>query len=165
MNGPTLSGRDIRLLRLWAQQLAPLPRTDSLADMTHVAKAVVGIQAQDAQAARLSVRARSAGLTANDVEQASLGERLIIRTWAMRGTLHLVATEDLPWLLALLGPTFAAGDRRRRLQLGLDDATSARGVQVIRNALATSGPLTRAELLKVLTAHGINAEGQCHDHI
>src|SRR5579859_6577716 len=165
MNSSLLSDRDVRILRLWAQRLAPMPGVDPLADVTQVVNAVLGLQAQDLQAAMLSVRVRSAGLIANDVEQARLHERSIIRTWAMRGTLHLITTEDLPWLLPLLGPIFAAGDRRRRLQLGLDDTTSARGVQVIRDALAARGPQTRAELLKALSAQGINAEGQGVIHL
>ncbi len=165
MSRTTLSDRDVRALRLWVQRLVIIPGTDPLADVQQVVESVVGLQAQDAQAGILSVRVRSAGLTAADVEQSLLHERSIVRTWAMRGTLHLVATLDLPWIVGLLGPIFGAGDKRRRLQLGLDDATAARGVHVIRDALAAHGPLTRAELLQALMAEGINAEGQGVIHL
>ncbi len=161
----SLTDHTIRLLRLRAQWLVSGAESSSPVTVAEVVKAVGGIQAQDMQAAMLSVRVRSAGLTAGDVEQARLHERSVLRTWAMRGTLHLIATEDAPWLLALLGPIFAASDRRRRLQLGLDDEAAARGVQVIREALAKRGPLTRVELLQALTAQGIHEEGQGVIHL
>ncbi|HLY28240.1 MAG TPA: crosslink repair DNA glycosylase YcaQ family protein, partial [Aggregatilineales bacterium] len=101
-------------MRLRAQQLI----SGNFYKPDAVVSAVCGLQAQDAQAAILSARVRSSGLTVGDMEQAMLHDRSIIRTWAMRGTLHLIATEDLSWLLALLGPVFVAADRRRRLQLG-----------------------------------------------
>src|SRR5918997_1740045 len=39
----------------------------------------------------------------------------------MRGTLHLVAAEDLPWMIGLLGPRVLAGAPARRAQLGITD--------------------------------------------
>src|SRR3954453_20853217 len=81
------------LLRLAANGLSP--RCDGVAD---VVRRVCGIQAQDAAAARLSVRARSVGLVARDVD--SCGE--VVRTWAWRGTLHLLLREDVPWVLSLV---------------------------------------------------------------
>ena len=62
-----------------------------------VVRTVCGIQAQDAEAARLSVRVRSIGLVAGDVDSA----RDVVRVWAWRGTLHLLAREDVAWVLAL----------------------------------------------------------------
>jgi winged helix DNA-binding protein len=51
----------------------------------------------------------------------------LVRTWCMRGTLHLVAPEDFEWLLSLLGPLFVRADRRRLAQLGLDEDATAQG--------------------------------------
>src|SRR5207248_3232015 len=124
-----------------------------------------GIQAQDANAAALAVRVRSTGLVAADVEHARVQERTIIRSWGMRGTLHLLATEDIGWLLPLLGPIFIAGDRRRREELGLDEDTCTRGMRIIRDVLATHGPLTRAEIVEQLATHGLRLEGQTRPHL
>ena len=65
----------------------------------------------------------------------------------MRGTLHMVAAEDVGWLVALLGPGFAAGNRRRRLQLGLDDRLCERALETLPAVLA-DGPLSRADLVR-----------------
>lgn len=117
---------------------------------------VAALQAQSTPAARLAVRARAGGehLTAADVD-AACAERRVVRTWLLRGTLHLVAAADLRWMLSLVGPVFAAAQRRRRLELGLDDAVCERGLTLIGEALAGSAPLTRAELVERLAAAGL----------
>ena len=68
----------------------------------------------------------------------------------MRGTLHVVAAEDVRWLLALVGPVFASANRARHAQLGLDDAVKAKGISAIGRILADRGPLTRYELVDEL---------------
>ena len=67
---------------------------------------VLALQAQDLRAVRLAVRARSAGLTAADVNRA-LDERSVVIGWLCRGTLHMVEPDDYAWLLGLTGPTLA----------------------------------------------------------
>lgn len=46
---------------------------------------------------------------------------LLVRTWAMRGTLHTVAAADLPWLLAATRPRMDRQTARRRSQLQISD--------------------------------------------
>ena len=123
-----------------------------------ILREVCGLQAQVLGAAALGLRARSTGLQAQDVAQALNKERSIVRSWLMRGTLHLVAADDLGWMLGVLGPVFAAGNRARHAQLGLDDHTKARGVAVIRRILARSGPLTRYEIVDRLRDQGIKLD-------
>jgi hypothetical protein len=108
---------------------------------------VCGLQAQLLSAAALGMRARSAGLQASDVNPALHDERSIVRTWLMRGTLHVVAADDLRWLVDLLGPIFARAGAARHAQLGLDDDLKARGIAAIRRILIDAGPLTRYELV------------------
>ena len=160
----SLSGDQVRLLRMRAQRLTPQP-PGTVAGVAPIVKDLCGIQAQDARAATLGVRVRSADLLAADVEYARVQERTIIRTWGQRGTLHLLATEDLGWLLPLFGPVFIAGDRRRREELGLDEDTCARAISVIRDVLASQGALTRAELVEQLAARGIRLTGQARPHL
>ena len=160
----SLSNDQVRLLRLRAQRLTPRSR-DTISDVALLVKELCGIQAQDARAAVLALRVRSAGLVAADVERARVQERTITRTWGLRGTLHLLATEDLGWLLPLFSPVFIAGGQRRRAELGLDEDTCARGIRVIRDVLASQGPLTRAEIVEQLAIHGLHIEGQARPHL
>lgn len=160
----TLSPDQARFLRQYAQLLIPhQPGLSS--SIAQVVRQTCGIQAQDARAAPLAIRSRGTDLVAGDVEQARLQERSIVRTWGPRGTLHLLAAEDLGWLLSLFGPVFIAGDRRRRLELGLDDETSARGAREIHDILVGQGPLTRDELVEQLSMRGIHLEGQARPHL
>jgi hypothetical protein len=61
---------------------------------------VLGVQAQVLSAAELSLGARVDALTRRDVQAAMWQDRTLVRTWAMRGTLHLFAAEDLPLVVA-----------------------------------------------------------------
>src|SRR6266487_5097104 len=160
----SLSDDQLRFLRLRAQRLTP-QQPDEVIGVAQVVKEVCGIQAQDTSAATLAVRVRSVGLVATDVEQARVHHRAIIRTWGPRGTLHLLASDDIGWLLSLFGPVFVAGDRRRREELGLDEDVCARGIHFIHNVLANQGPLTRAELFEQLANQGIHLEGQARPHL
>jgi hypothetical protein len=135
-------------------------------EVAEVVRAVLGLQAQDTPASRLAVRPRSTGLDEAAVRRACNQDRSVVRTWAMRGTLHLVAAEDAGWLVALLGPVFAAADRRRRLQLGLDDGLCERALEALPAVLA-DGPLSRADLVRGLAAEGIKVDpsGQAPAHL
>jgi hypothetical protein len=116
---------------------------------------VFGLQAQVLSAAALGMRVRSTGLRESDVSQAQNVERSVVRTWLMRGTLHVVAAEDLRWLVELLGPVFVRAGATRHAQLGLDDDLKTRGVAAIRKILTGSGPMTRYELVDRLRGRGI----------
>jgi len=152
-----LSLPELGRLRMRGQRLAPrLPR----ARLVDAVKAVIGVQAQLPSAMELSLRARVSDLASTDIEAARVQERTVVRTSCMRGTLHLVATDDLGWLLPLLAPGIISGNARRSAQLGLDEQTYAKGMRVIHEALAARGPLTRAELAQQLASHGIDASGQ-----
>jgi len=59
------------------------------------------MQAQDYAGGLWAVGLRLPGSTLPDIERA-VAERSIVRSWPMRGTLHLVAAADLRWLLDLL---------------------------------------------------------------
>lgn len=61
---------------------------------------IIGVQAQVMSAAGLSLWARVDGLRPADVQGALWQERVLVKTWAMRGTLFLFAAEDLPLVVA-----------------------------------------------------------------
>jgi Winged helix DNA-binding domain len=149
----SLAPGELRALRLRAQLLSGQRAGSVAAAASHMA----GLQAQAAPPARLTVRARTSGLTAADVDRACIS-RGVTRTWAMRGTLHMVATRDVRWMTGLLGPVFAKKGARRREQLGLDDAFCERALTALARILAGSVPLTRAELLPRLAAEGIRID-------
>ena len=150
-----------RAARATAQLLAP-PREP--ARPVDVVRHLIGVQTQLPSAAALAIRARAGGTTAADVGAAQAAGELI-RTWLFRGTLHLVAAEDLDWLLALVRQTIIARTARRRSELGLDDETVHHSSAVLGEVLADGQPRSRAELFEALEAAGIDSGGQRGIHL
>ena len=67
-----------------------------------VAGVLCGAHAQVLSAAELSIGRRIAGATRSDVQRALWQERTLVKTFGPRGTIHLLATADLPmWTGAL----------------------------------------------------------------
>lgn len=132
-----------------------------------VVAAVVGLQAQEQSAAALGFRVRSDGSTAEGVREALWEHRTVVRTWCMRGTLHLVATEDVLWLRSIFGPVFVERGRRRLDDLGFDDDAATRAVEVVRAVLAREGPMTRRDVSDALEDAGFDFDpkGQAPYHL
>ena len=124
-----------------------------------VVKAICGVQAQDLPAGRLSLRPRSRGLTDAAVETARAEERSVVRTWAMRGTLHLVASSDLLWLRRLLAPGSIRANARRSAELGLDEPAYRQALDMMDDALSGRS-LSRLALKEALEQRGVDASGQ-----
>lgn len=147
--------------RLAAQLLSGKPAGDPV----QVAERLLAIQGQDPKGARLAIRARTAGLLASDVDRALTEDRSLLITWLNRGTLHLVRSEDYPWLQALTTPPLFTGNARRLRQEGVLPDAADRGVATVERSLAEEGPLTREELRDRIAADGIRTEGQALVHI
>jgi hypothetical protein len=71
-------------------------------DEVEVVRCLCGIQAQVPAAAALAVRVRQQSSPPDGVNRA-LEERRLMRTWAMRGTLHLLAPDEAGAYLSLVG--------------------------------------------------------------
>lgn len=122
------------------------------------------MQGQDYTGVKWSVGLRLPGSTDSDIEQA-IADRLIVRTWVMRGTLHLVAGADVRWMVELLAPRIIAGLAARHRELELDEATFTSSKDVLVKALEGGKQLTRKELFARLEHEGISTQGQRGYHI
>ncbi|MDP9434290.1 MAG: winged helix DNA-binding domain-containing protein [Actinomycetota bacterium] len=146
----------VHAARLGAQLHAGEPARDPLA----VAERLLAVQAQDPRGMRLAVRARSSDLCAADVDRALTEERSLVVTTLNRGTLHLVRSEDLPWLHALTAPALMTTAARRLADEGVPPGDAERGVTEVERALAEDGPLVRGRLRERLDADGVRTAGQ-----
>ncbi|HSI81663.1 MAG TPA: winged helix DNA-binding domain-containing protein [Solirubrobacterales bacterium] len=127
--------------------------------------AIAGAQAQDKRAGLLHFRARARGLTADAVERARVETRSLVRGWLMRGTVHLVASEDYGWMRPLFAAATVRQSRRRLAQLGLDAGDQDRAIAIIRRALGTDGLLTRNALVERLGRAGIAVPAETRVHL
>ena len=153
---PSLTAR-----RLACQGIAAPLADDPAAAVRHMAP----MQAQGYHAALWALGPRSDGATLATVEDAiARGE--IVRTWPMRGTLHLLARDDVRWMTALLAPRVQAANAARLARdLDLRAATLARGQRVIEQALGVGVPVTRSELYLRMEAAGIASANQRGLHL
>jgi hypothetical protein len=130
-----------------------------------VSPSLLAIQGQDPRGARLAVRARSEGLTAADVDRALTDDRSLLITWLNRGTLHLVRSEDYPWLQALTTPPLLTQSSRRLAQEGVPPGDAERAIAEIERSLAADGPLNRDELRERVDAIGVRTARQALVHV
>lgn len=147
--------------RLTAQALAGEP----LRSPEAVAERLLAVQGQDPRGARLAVRARTSGLTAAAVDRAMTEDRALLITWLNRGTLHLVRSEDYPWLHLLTAPTHLASCKRRLQQEGLSEGDGERALKVVEKTLGDEGPLSGKDLRARLESGGVRVEGQVFIHL
>jgi hypothetical protein len=147
--------------RLSAQALSGPPLQDPVA----VAERLLAVQGQDPRGARLAVRARTSGLRAADVDRALTADRSLLITWLNRGTLHLVRSEDYPWLQALTTPPLRTSSSRRLRQEGVSPDAAERALVAIEDHLAEEGPLSGGDLRDRLDATGVRTEGQAFIHL
>lgn len=120
------------------------------------------MQGQDPASVLWSLGVRLPTTTLAEVT-AALEKREVVRTWPMRGTVHLIPAEDAHWMLELMGVRTLAGAAARRKIIGLSEADADRGVEVIAAALAGGKRLTRAECLQALADGGVEVTGhQCY---
>lgn len=155
---PTLTPERVARMRLLAQGL-----TDPWPTPEEAAQSLVCTQGQDYPGSTVSLALRSGSGAASgprgtaEAVRRAYDSGLLVRSWPMRGTLFVVGSEDLGWILDLTAPAMIRATERRRGELGLDAATLAASESIAGRELAGAG-LTRAGLLEAWTREGIAVE-------
>lgn len=153
------TAHDVALLRLVAQRLAGPRAASALDAVTHLG----AVQAQDLPGALRSVALRAATTTGAVVDALGAGE--VVRTWPMRGTLHLVPARDAPWMVALMTARPRAAGARRRTELGLTDEHLGTARTLLEEALGDGRGLVRSEVLALWSEAGIPTAGGAGYHL
>ena len=149
-----LTWEQVRARRLARHHLAkPASRTR----LVEVVREVGGIHAQVLSAAELALSARVRGLTQEHVSRALWEDRTLVKTWTLRGTLHIHPADELGlWLAArraVVGDWYFAHEVRpkeaKQILAALADALDG-------------CCLTRDELVAAVTPH---VSGWAREHI
>lgn len=94
----------------WGQALAwrltrhGLAAADSVGAVAPLVHRICGLHAQVMSCAELAAGVRDEAVPPAVVRAALAGDRKLVKTWLMRGTLHLAAASDLPTYVAALRP-------------------------------------------------------------
>ncbi|WP_225730591.1 MULTISPECIES: winged helix DNA-binding domain-containing protein [unclassified Nocardia] len=116
-----------------------------------VVERLCGVQAQVSSAAELAVAVRSATVTPNAVREALRSGRLM-KTWAMRGTLHAVTPRFGAAALSLLASARTWEKPVWQRNFGASPAEVAALTDAVTRVLADGAVLTREELVGALVA-------------
>jgi len=125
---------------------------------------MTAMQGQDFPGALHSVALRVPGATREDV-RAALDGGSIVRSWPMRGTLHLTAAEDMGWIMALTSERIITGQaaRHRHLEIAPPDVEAVRDVAL--KMLDDVGSASREELQQAFESVGQDTGGQRGIHL
>src|SRR2546426_1748097 len=143
MDKPSFSEAQVSAFRM---DRHPLDLRAPSSRLATVVADVYGVQAQVTAMARIALWARLRQLTVDDVEQALVQKRTIVKTWSMRGALHLIASNELLLYLRGLMPTRLPREQRWIQGAGLkEEETTSMILDALKN-----GPLTRVQLVAYL---------------
>jgi len=115
-----------------------------------VVRRLCGVQAQVASSAELAVRVRRRGSRKGEVARA-LSDGRLIKTWAMRGTLHLLTPEDGGAFLSLIAGGRSWEGPGWQRYFGVTTKSMDHLREVVREALDGT-VLSREELVAAVTA-------------
>ncbi len=140
----------LRALRLAAQGVGARG-VDPVTAVTRM----TAVQGQDLGQATWAIGVRSSGATREDV-RAAFDRGDLVRSWPMRGTLHVLAPDDLRLLLSLTAARTIRSLARREAELGIDTAVLDRARDTLVTALTDGPALSRDEVSARWRAVGID---------
>ncbi|WP_126552678.1 winged helix DNA-binding domain-containing protein [Dictyobacter kobayashii] len=121
-------------------------------DFVQAVTRTAGIQAQVMSAAELALCTRVEGLSPRDVQSALFQDHTLVRTWAMRGTLHLLPASELPLYVAARDWQHSASWSNYFATFDLSRAQQEALLLAIPYVLE-QGPLTRLQLAEAVAQH------------
>lgn len=129
------------------------------AEPQDVVRHLGAMQAQDYSQALWAIASRLRDCSVTNVTQA-IEERVILRTWPMRGTIHFIPAADAAWMLQVSTDRTVAAQATRLAQLELDAAVLKRCHGLLRRSLAGGARVTRPRLMQELEDAGVRTGGQ-----
>ncbi|MCL5999170.1 MAG: winged helix DNA-binding domain-containing protein [Chloroflexi bacterium] len=149
MTVKSLKWHQVNAWRLSQHGLSPrLKRQDYVKAVTRTG----GIQAQVMSAAEWALGARVDGLTPQDVQAALWQERTLVKTWAMRATLHLITASELPLYAAARSTYEARNWLKYFTYYGITPAQYEAFLAAVPQILG-SEPMTREQLAAAVAKH------------
>jgi len=156
--------RRLTALRLAAQGIVRAADGSTPDDPGDVVRGMLAMQAQDYAGALWAIGLRTASANRRDIE-AVHESGAFVRSWPMRGTLHFVAADDLPWMLSLTGRRMVRSAEGRRRQIELDQSQFDRAERIARERMADGATISRSELFAAWEHAALPTTGQRGVHL
>ncbi len=121
------------------------------------------VQSQEYEWSKWALGLRVDNATSSTIEGA-IRDGSIVRSWPMRGTVHMMPAEDVRWMLELMAYRQNEKFMPFLKKLGLTEAILSKARPVLEKELA-DGPVERRTLYEALTAAGILKDRSWGTHI
>ncbi len=117
--------------------------------LLEVVSRIGGVHAQLMSAAEMALAARLDNLSPDDIQEALWQERSLVKTWAMRGTLHLITASDFPLYVGALSTLrhFRRASWLKYHQVTLEEVEAI--IEGVKETLNDT-PITREQLAEAL---------------
>ncbi|GAA1945550.1 winged helix DNA-binding domain-containing protein [Microbacterium deminutum] len=135
------------------------------ATIVEAASHMLATQAQEFWGGRWALASRTRGAPSVRAVDASFDRGEIVRAWTMRGTIHVIPSRDLAWVLAVTGERQLRKAALVHRNEGIDAGELDRAERLVRTALTGGNRLTRREVFEVLEAGGVSTAGQRGYHL
>ncbi|POY37031.1 winged helix DNA-binding domain-containing protein [Solitalea longa] len=122
------------------------------------------LQAQDYPAAKWALSTRWKDCTNSQIEE-TVNKGTIVRTWALRGTLHLVTTKDIGWMIDLLKPGALSRSKSHFKSLELTDTVLAKAEKIMEHLMTDGIQVSRKDLFAELEKNHISTKSLRGIHI
>jgi hypothetical protein len=141
-------------VRKWRVSQHHLDRRAPKSKLLEIVRDVCGIHAQVPSSAQLQVWSRVDGISRDDIRDALWDHRKLVRTWSLRGTLHLHSSDDLPVYVAALSQNDRWWKGAWLRMIGMTEKQLRTTLDAIHSSLGAR-PITREQLAdKVATRVG-----------
>lgn len=150
---------NITAIRIVSQQL----NNPQLTNPNELVAWMGAMQAQDYEMSKWAVGIRLKSSTLADVEQA-LQQGTILRTHVMRPTWHLVAAQDIRWMVSLSAKRLRSVLNSYDKLLGITDTHNTQGFRLLEKTLADNRSMTRQELTQVFSREGLSSDSRHVGH-
>lgn len=150
----------LRSERLRSHRLSAPART-----VGEAAAHLLASQGQEFWGGRWALALRTRGNPALSRVDAAFDSGELVRTWTMRGTLHIVPARDAGWMLGVTAERQMRQASRVLAAEGIDDGLVRRAERIVRGALRGGNRLTRREFADVMETGGVPTAGQRVYHL
>jgi len=126
---------------------------------------MLATQAQEFWGGRWALAARTRGAPSVRDVDAAFDRGEIVRSWTMRGTIHVIPSRDLAWVLSLTAERQHRSAAAVHRVEAIDGDELAKAERLAVGALARGNRLTRKELFAVLEEGGVSTAHQRGYHL
>ncbi|OLL12517.1 hypothetical protein BKH17_05615 [Actinomyces oris] len=142
---------EVSLARIISQGLIP---ATAAPDVVAAVARQLALQGQQVSAVPHALLVRAPAASPADVE-AAFARGDLVRSWPMRGTVHITTADDHHWLRAALMHRTDAWVRNSEKAYGVDTALCERAAEVALGLIDDQGPLMRSVLLAAWQEAGL----------